>query len=190
MPRILILGGARSGKSRYAMALARQQGDRVLFVATATAGDAEMAERIARHRQERPAAWRTLEASCNIAEQLERQASDAVVVIIDCVTMLVSNILCCNTRQAETLVNTEIHRLLAYMAASRATFILVSNEVGLGLVPPNRAGRDYRDLLGRANQELARQADVVYLMVAGLPLMVKGHDNDPRFPESDTQTPV
>ncbi|MGQ4810033.1 Bifunctional adenosylcobalamin biosynthesis protein CobU [Candidatus Entotheonellaceae bacterium PAL068K] len=171
---ILILGGARSGKSAYAQQLAQTLGgDQVLFVATAEAGDADMAQRIARHRQARSSAWRTLEVPRQIGETVPRHLAEAAVVLVDCLTLLVSNIimplgLSPDLTEAETTVQQEVASLLHACQRSTATWIVVSNEVGLGLVPDTSLGRIYRDLLGQANQRLAAQAQAVYLMVAGL----------------------
>jgi len=175
---ILVTGGARSGKSDFAQALgSRLGGDDVLFVATAQAGDEEMAQRIAVHRRARPAAWRTLEASRGVGRAL-RQAGPASVVIIDCLTMLVSNLLLSFAENATfestmTAVDVEAQELIEALRATKGTGIVVTNEVGLGIVPAHRMARLYRDLLGRANALLARQSDQVYLLVSGLALEIK-----------------
>ncbi len=171
---ILVLGGARSGKSAFAQRLAREIGrDKVLFVATAEAGDAEMRERIEKHRRERPPAWRTLEVTRHVGTAIATQVADAQVVLVDCWTLLVSNILLDQGEsspgaEVELAVTAEVTELLHASESAETTFIVVSNEVGLGLVPPTPLGRLYRDLLGRANQTLAASADHVYLLVAGL----------------------
>jgi adenosylcobinamide kinase/adenosylcobinamide-phosphate guanylyltransferase len=176
---ILVLGGVRSGKSDYAEELAQSLGQaQVLFVATAEAGDAEMARRIAAHQQSRPASWRTFEASHSIGEAIQRQIGDAAVVLVDCITLLVSNVMLAlgddpDAAQAEQAVQDEIQGLLQTCRRNPITCIAVSNEVGLGVVPEHRLGRLYRDLLGKANQALAAQADEVYLMVAGLAVELK-----------------
>lgn len=174
---ILILGGARSGKSNYAERLAHERGGAVLFVATATAGDEEMARRIADHRAARPAAWRTLEEPIAVAERLATSVGAADTVLLDCLTLLVSNILLAHEAGGEAevarRVDAEVAALLRRYEGGTATWLVVSNEVGLGLVPPYPLGRLYRDLLGRANQQLAARADRAYLMVAGLPLDLK-----------------
>lgn len=176
---ILLLGGARSGKSAYAQRLAEELGGaRVLFVATAEAGDEDMARRIARHRAERPAVWRTLEVPYEVGPALARHLGDATVVVVDCLTLLVSNLLfragaTPDAASAEAEVQVEVDVLMQTCQTHSATVIVVSNEVGLGLVPDNALGRLYRDLLGRANQALAAQAEAVYFLVAGLPVDVK-----------------
>ncbi len=174
----LILGGARSGKSTYAERLAREYQTPVLYVATAQAGDEEMAARIARHRAQRPAGWITLEAPCAIGTAIRSSGVSAPVVLIDCLTLLASNIIAplpesVAYEEAEKLLSAEIDDLLTAYAAGDAAWIVVSNEVGLGLVPPYPLGRIYRDALGKANQRLAAAADEVLFMVAGLPLKVK-----------------
>ena len=176
---LLVLGGARSGKSTYAQRLAQELGgSRVLFVATAQAWDEEMTQRITQHQQERPAAWRTLEAPHHVGRAIALELDDATVVLVDCLTLLVSNTILrlsqpLDPTAAAAAVQTELTALLQSCQDHRATYIVVSNEVGLGLVPDNPLGRLYRDLLGRANQTLAAQAEAVYFMVAGLPVEVK-----------------
>jgi len=175
--RILIVGGARSGKSDLAQRLAAEMGKEVLFVATAAAGDEEMRRRIEKHRSARPPSWRTLEAESGLASRLPEEVGRAEVVIIDCITLLVSNLIGDGDEAPDSLearVMAEIGALIELMEQSPASFIIVSNEVGLGLVPPNPLGRAYRDALGRANQMLARHANEVYMMVAGIPLKLKG----------------
>jgi len=176
---LLVLGGARSGKSAYAQQVAQELGGaRVLFVATAQAWDEEMTQRITQHRQERPTAWRTLEAPHNVGQTIALELGEATVVLVDCLTLLVSNTILRLSESpdptaAAAAVQAEIAALLQTCQRSAATYIVVSNEVGLGLVPDNPLGRLYRDLLGRANQTLATQAEAVYFMVAGLPVEVK-----------------
>ncbi|MGE3537731.1 MAG: bifunctional adenosylcobinamide kinase/adenosylcobinamide-phosphate guanylyltransferase [Candidatus Tectimicrobiota bacterium] len=176
---LLILGGARSGKSAYAQRLAEERGGaQVVFVATATAGDEDMAQRIARHRAERPAVWRTLEVPYDVGQALTQHLGEATVVVVDCLTLLVSNLLFRDTTTpdaatVDAAVQAEMAALLQACQTLPATVIVVSNEVGLGLVPDNALGRLYRDVLGRANQALAAQAAAVYLLVAGLPVDVK-----------------
>lgn len=180
----LILGGARSGKSSHALKLATEAPNQVLFVATAKPSDAEMADRIQRHQKERPQSWRTLEAPTGIAHRLDQIETPATV-IVDCITILVSNVLETISGshdlpvekfpEAEALVKKEIQQLVEAMGRHRARWILVTNEVGEGIVPVHPLARFYRDLLGRANQTLAAACDEVLLMVAGVPLRVKGN---------------
>jgi adenosylcobinamide kinase / adenosylcobinamide-phosphate guanylyltransferase len=176
---LLVLGGARSGKSAYAQRLAQELGgDHVLFVATAEAWDEDMTQRIARHRQERPTTWRTIETPRQVGQAIALHGHDTAVVLVDCLTLLVSNtLLHCgaspDAAAAEAAVQEEVVALVQTCQTTAATCIVVSNEVGLGLVPDNPLGRLYRDLLGRANQALAARAEAVYFMVAGLPVDVK-----------------
>lgn len=174
----LVLGGARSGKSTYAQRLAAERGEAVVYVATAEAGDGEMAARIAAHRAERPAHWQTIEAPRSIRAAIQSGAGQAEVILIDCLTLLANNVIVplpesVTAQAAEAALTVEVEALLEAYAHSSAEWIIVSNEVGLGLVPPYPLGRVYRDALGRANQRLAAAADEVLFMVAGLPLKVK-----------------
>jgi adenosylcobinamide kinase/adenosylcobinamide-phosphate guanylyltransferase len=174
----LILGGARSGKSRYAEQAALQNGGRVLYVATAQPGDDEMVARIAAHRAARPSGWDTLEAPRRAGPAIRGWPGQPDVILLDCVTLLASNVLLglgetADQGAAEGALNAEIDGLLDAFQARPAHWLVISNEVGLGLVPPYPLGRVYRDALGRANQRLAAAADEVLFMVAGLPLVVK-----------------
>ena len=175
----LILGGARSGKSTYAQKLARERGgDDVLFVATAQALDDEMTARIDAHRRERPAGWRTLETPRHAGEAITF-AEPSAVVLVDCLTLLVSNAVLAegpesaSATEAEAAALAQVQELLAAYRNGTASWIVISNEVGLGLVPPYPVSRAYRDALGRANQRLAAEADEVLFMVAGIPIKVK-----------------
>jgi adenosylcobinamide kinase/adenosylcobinamide-phosphate guanylyltransferase len=176
---ILLLGGARSGKSTTALRMAAERGgDSVLFVATATASDDEMAARIAQHRAERPAAWQTLEAPRRVGEAIAQIVPLPDVIVVDCITLLAANALLalpesCTPAQANAAILAEIDSLLAAQRASAAAWIVVSNEVGMGIVPPYRLGRLYRDALGSANQRLAAAADEVHLLIAGLTWRLK-----------------
>jgi len=174
----LILGGVRSGKTSYAQEQARQIGGNVLYVATASAGDEEMRMRIEAHRAARPAEWQTLEATLQVGEALISNQVRTQVVIVDCVTLLVSNVLLSFSEDAafdevEQKVQAEIDALLKAHSKIGGQWFIVSNEVGLGLVPPYPLGRFYRDLLGWANQTLVRSADRVIFMVAGIPTTIK-----------------
>ena len=179
----LILGGARSGKSTYAEALAPKLGRRVIYVATAEVLDDEMRARAAAHQARRPADWPTLEVPLDVGGALATspEAAGADVILLDCLTLLVSNIILSGNADvpepeveaAWTCVEAELEALLSAHQQSGAHLIIVSNEVGLGVVPPYSLGRTYRDCLGRANQYLARLADHAILMVAGLPVDLK-----------------
>jgi len=175
---VLVLGGARSGKSAFAQRLAAERGgDSVLFVATAEAGDEEMRRRIEAHRRERPAAWRTVEAPRDVAAALKAHYRGEKVVLLDCLTLLVANLLSGRddplAPMAEDAVMGEIRSLLNVARGLPAHVIFVSNEVGLGLVPATPLGRAYRDLLGLVNRRVAEAADEVYFLVAGVPLQLK-----------------
>jgi adenosylcobinamide kinase/adenosylcobinamide-phosphate guanylyltransferase len=177
---ILVLGGARSGKSTFAQRRAGELGgEEVLFVATASAGDEEMRQRIEKHRRERPAGWQTLEAPRGVGRAIVAHGGTAKVVLVDCLTLLVANRLGDAEENpfapdVEADVAAEVQELAACAGRLAGDLIVVSNEVGMGLVPPYPMGRAYRDLLGQANQALAEKADEVYLLVAGIPLAIKG----------------
>lgn len=168
---IVILGGARSGKSTRAQQLAESYNQPVLFVATAEAGDEDMASRIAKHKAERPAHWRTLEEPRTLASAL-RQTELAPIVLLDCATLWVTNMLLAPEARWEVAL-AELDALLTWYRTQCVTLIVVSNEVGLGIVPADSMTRTFRDWLGRFNQQLAAEADEVYLMVAGLAIELK-----------------
>lgn len=168
LPKLtFVLGGARSGKSRYAESLIANVPPPWIYVATAEAIDAEMAERIAAHRARRGTSWRTIEAPRDLAAALA--ASGKRPVLIDCLTLWLSNILL-----AESDIEAEIKRLEQILNASTMPMVLVANEVGYGIVPDYPLGRRFRDLQGVLNQRMAACADRVVLVVAGLPLAIKG----------------
>ena len=174
----LILGGARSGKSSYALKLAEDSGKPVTFIATAQAFDDEMSARIQKHKTERPAHWQTLELPLNIASSVSQIKSDAV--ILDCVTLWVTNLMMqfvkddlVDELSYLNAIQNEMEALLSAIRNLNQNWLVVSNEVGLGLVPPYQMGRIYRDGLGWANQRLAKEADTVLFMVAGLPMTIK-----------------
>lgn len=177
----LLLGGVRSGKSRTALALAEETPGRALFVATAEARDEEMRKRIEIHRQERGTRWETLEAPIDVAGALETRLSGGgetlSVVVIDCLTLWVSNVLLSldDPSVGEDVLAERTTGLLSTVARHPdLRWIIVSNEVGLGVVPSSALGRHYRDALGRANQLVAERAHWVTLMVAGLAVVLKG----------------
>jgi adenosylcobinamide kinase/adenosylcobinamide-phosphate guanylyltransferase len=171
----LILGGARSGKSRFAQRLAAHA-QRLSFVATlAPAGDSEMLARVKRHQADRPAMWRTIEEPLALADAVERAASDADVVLVDCLTLWLSNLSweyrANETGRVEEAAQAQIRRIAG--AARSCHVILVSNEVGWAIVPESPVARVFRDVQGFANQCAAEWADEVILVVAGLPLYLK-----------------
>ena len=175
----LLLGGARSGKSSYAQTLAENSGKSVTYLATAQALDDEMSARIQKHQAERPAQWQTLEVPLNIASHVGEIKSELV--ILDCMTLLATNLLMqfvkddlVDEAPFTESIHKEVGDLIAAIRNGKQDWIIISNEIGLGLVPPYQMGRVYRDLLGWANQRLAREADKVIFMVAGIPMDVIG----------------
>ena len=173
----LILGGVRSGKSRFAQDVAESMGgEDVLFVATAEAGDSEMSERIARHRQSRPAQWKTLECALRVGDKLSSLDELPRVVLVDCLTLLVSNVMfhpSSSEPHWEARVLDEVNGLIRVASERPIELLIVSGEVGSGVVPESAMGRRFRDLLGFANQRLAASSRATYLMVAGLAVDVK-----------------
>jgi adenosylcobinamide kinase/adenosylcobinamide-phosphate guanylyltransferase len=175
--RELILGGARSGKSTLASQRAHDSGRKVIFVATATASDAEMQSRIMLHRKERPAEWKTVEAATGLAIILQQIDDPHCFVIVDCLTLWLSNVLCdSNSEQPkfnDVAWSIELSALMNILPLLRADIALVSNEVGFGIVPENAVARRFRDEQGRLNQRIAASCERVTLMVAGVPLTIK-----------------
>ncbi len=169
----LVLGGVRSGKSRYAQQLA-EQSQRVTFVATARISDDEMQKKIEHHRRERPAAWITVEEPLELARVLAHHQVDCDVIVVDCLTVFAANLLEEEGEDSDA-IERRIEALCGSLRAVGCSVVLVSNEVGSGVVPAYPLGRRYRDLLGEINQRVARVSDDVVLMVAGLPLALKGH---------------
>ena len=167
----LILGGARSGKSRHALALACAWSGRVAFVATAEPRDADLAARVARHRAERPAAWTTVEEPRALVTACAAAACAADLLVVDCLTLWVANRMLGGDTDAAILAGAD--DLARFVGARHAALILISNEVGEGVHPPTADGLRYRDLLGQVNQRVAAAADQVTLMVAGIPVSIK-----------------
>jgi adenosylcobinamide kinase/adenosylcobinamide-phosphate guanylyltransferase len=165
---VLVLGGARSGKSAYAQSLAEAAAGERYYLATAEAGDQEMARRIARHRAERGPGWTTLEEPLALAEVLHAHARSSRVLLVDCLTLWLSNL-----TFAGRDVEAEFERLTKAIGTLAGPAIFVSNEVGLGLVPESGLGREFRDAHGRANREVARACDAVVFVAAGLPTLLK-----------------
>ena len=168
--KMLVLGGVRSGKSRYAEELARGQARAVTLIATAEARDEEMAARIEAHRRHRDARWRVIEEPVALAAALHTALSPESLVIVDCLTVWLSNLLCGNDAHA---ARRETQALLDALSSLAGDCILISNEVGFGIIPANALARRFGDEAGVLHQRIARQCDRVVLMVAGLPLTVK-----------------
>ena len=191
MPKLLILimGGVRSGKSAFAQSLAAKLGERVTFIATAEAGDEEMRARIEQHRQARPRHWQTIEMPTEVARAMQT-ARDSEAIVLDCLGLLVSNLLLQDEHAAaaEARVTREVEALLSTYKEGTASLIIVTNEVGMGVVPAYELGRVYRDLLGRANTMLARAADKVYWMSAGLMMEIKASGLTKPWEEIDGTT--
>ncbi len=181
---ILITGGARSGKSTFAESTAKSLGENVLYVATAIPVDGEMRARIKRHREQRPANWVTIEAHRDLHAFIKPEVYGKCAVLIDCITVMITNILFdenVNWENAEdgdiadleSRVNIQIGNLLDLVKDMEIVFILVTNELGMGMVPEYYSGRVFRDIAGRVNQRLASAADEVYFCVSGIPLRIK-----------------
>jgi adenosylcobinamide kinase / adenosylcobinamide-phosphate guanylyltransferase len=167
----LVLGGARSGKSRYAQ-LEAARFSRVTFVATARRSDAEMRRKIAAHRRERPAGWKTVEVSAALDAVIRREGQKAEVLLIDCLTTYCGGLL--SRSRSESSRRGHVEALVDAIRTTPALLFIVSNEIGSGVVPAFRSGRLFRDLLGEMNQAIARAADRVVLLVAGVPIAIKG----------------
>jgi len=164
----LVLGGARSGKSSYAEGLVLASGHEAVYLATSEALDAEMADRIALHRSARDRRWTTLEEPLELSATLTAQARSDRPILVDCLTLWLSNLL-----HAERDIEAETARLVTTLRATAGTIVLVSNEVGLGIVPDNALARTFRDHAGRLHQAVAAVADQVVFVAAGLPLILK-----------------
>jgi adenosylcobinamide kinase / adenosylcobinamide-phosphate guanylyltransferase len=169
----LVLGGVRSGKSRYAQQIAAHA-ENVTFVATAERrDDAEMHAKIERHRTDRPKSWATIEEPLQLARTIEQAGGGSEVILIDCLTLFASNLLeACGNDTAQ--LQSHIDQLCTALCCAPCSIILVSNEVGSGIVPAYELGRKFRDLVGEINQRVASVSDTVLLMVAGLPFPLKG----------------
>lgn len=181
---VFVTGGARSGKSRFAETLARRHPGRVCYIATAAVIDEEMARRVALHRQRRPADWSTLECDAHLADSLLQAAPSHDLLLVDCLTLYLARFLPADLPPDATLcreveekthqqVEEDMAAILSTVRRIAADVLIVSNEVGSGLVPPYPTGRLFRDLMGYANQLLAREADCAYVVIAGIPLDLK-----------------
>ena len=175
---IFVSGGARSGKSSFVENWAINNGNKVLFIATAERSDEERTERIEALIQSRPESWKTIETPLNISQSFNKNDEYLDTVIVDCINLLASNALLTLTKdaiqkQSDDVILFQIEDLINTYNESSATWLIVTNEVGLGLVPPYKLGRLFRDSLGRANQKLAYIADEVIFMVSGIPMYIK-----------------
>ncbi|MGH6861396.1 MAG: bifunctional adenosylcobinamide kinase/adenosylcobinamide-phosphate guanylyltransferase [Phyllobacterium sp.] len=165
----LILGGARSGKSAFAERLVESSGMKAVYLATGRAFDAEMADRIGLHQARRDARWTTVEEPLDLVASLERLSAGGTAMLVDCLTLWLTNLM-----MAERDIAAETAGLTAALSRLEGAVVLVSNEVGLGIVPENRMARDFRDHAGRLHQAVAGVAATVYFVAAGLPLKMKG----------------
>jgi adenosylcobinamide kinase/adenosylcobinamide-phosphate guanylyltransferase len=170
---VFVIGGCRSGKSRHALDTAeRFAGEEQIFVATCIPYDDEMKQRVAQHRQERGRQWRTVEAPNRLPEAIVENSATAAVILVDCLTLWVNNLLMASDDTAKILE--QIGELIQAIEDANCPVVLVSNEVGAGIVPENQLARQFRDLVGTANQAVAGQVDRVVWMVAGIPVTIKG----------------
>ena len=168
---IFILGGARSGKSAYALNLAKKRSRKVLYIATAEAGDCEMKDRISRHKASRPRCWKTIEEPLDLIAALKKRKHKYEVIIIDCLTLYLSNLM--HKRVKQEAVIKKIKDAAAYIMTMKEAVIVISNEVGLGIVPENKLAREFRDISGVSNQIMAKAADEAVFIQAGIPLKLK-----------------
>ena len=164
---IFILGGARSGKSSFALELAQKSGRKVTFIATATPIDSEMKQRIKNHKKVRPKEWKTVEVKNNLDKKIEQEENKMI--LIDCLTIYISYLM----DLPETRILEHTKKIIKVIKRSGSDIVVVSNEVGCGIHPENKLGRDYRDILGKVNQIFAWSADEFYIMFAGVPINIK-----------------
>jgi adenosylcobinamide kinase / adenosylcobinamide-phosphate guanylyltransferase len=174
--KTLILGGVRSGKSRFAEALALKNARTMTLIATGTAGDDEMAARIAAHRERRAANWTVIEEPVLLAAALTRSAAPGTVVVVDCLTLWLTNLLC---HADSVLLDREVEALMVALPTLPGHQVFVGNEVGFGIMPVNELARRFGDAAGILHQRLAAVCDTLVLMVAGLPLIIKGDQARP-----------
>ena len=181
---IVVTGGARSGKSTFAESLAKDCNCDVVYIATSIPFDDEMKDRIKKHVEQRPKNWKTVEAYKDLDEHLAKEKNEGSVFLLDCITIMITNIMmeACfdwdNVAQkeidyVEDQVKIQLEKLLKTSSEKKSMFILVTNEIGMGIVPENKLSRIFRDIAGRANQIIAKAADEVYLCVSGIPVKIK-----------------
>ena len=180
---IFVTGGTRSGKSNFAQELAHSLKGRTVFIATAEALDEEMGKRIAIHQRERPSGWDTVEEPRLLGQAVQKCAGTYDILLIDCLTLWISNLLT-NHSLDEDEINREVQSLIESCKTESSTVIIVSNEVGMGIVPVDKLTRLYRDIVGRANQEIASEADEVYLVVSGISMKIKGDNTHDKIQHS------
>lgn len=168
---IFIVGGARSGKSSHAMRIAKESGKRVAFVATCEPKDDDLKKRVALHKRSRPGSWKTFEEPEKVARLVTKIGRKFDVVLIDCLTLLTSNLFLKGS--GERSIRAETSSILAAIKKNGSRAIIVSNEVGLGIHPETKLGRDFRDIAGRVNQLVAKGSDQVIFMVSGIPWRIK-----------------
>jgi adenosylcobinamide kinase/adenosylcobinamide-phosphate guanylyltransferase len=172
---IFILGGARSGKSSYAVNLAKSAGKRIVFIATCIPGDSEIKHRIKLHKKSRPRTWRVIEEGIHIDSALRKAKTGCDAILIDCMGLFISNLMA--VESSDKKIEEKVRQVIGQIKKSASDVIVVSNEVGMGIVPDNPLARRFRDLLGRVNQMIAKEADKVIMMYAGIPMAMKGeHD--------------
>jgi len=171
---ILITGGCRSGKSQFALDFANRHFHKKLYLATCEALDEEMVKRIEHHKKRRGPDWQTVEEPIKIAEAIRQHENDMEVILLDCVTLWLSNLLM--RQESDHEIMNEVSRLMDTVKQGQPSFIFVSNEVGMGIVPVEPLGRRFRDLAGMANQKIAETAQTVIFMVSGIPIFLKGKE--------------
>jgi adenosylcobinamide kinase/adenosylcobinamide-phosphate guanylyltransferase len=170
---LFVTGGCRSGKSKYALDTAeRMQGDQKIFIATCLPKDDEMKQRIARHQEQRSQTWATVEEPVHLHESITKISRKATVILVDCLTLWVTNIMLDDGDEKK--IERHVSKLIDALAAADCPVILVSNEVGSGIVPENKLARQFRDVMGQVNQAVAQYANKVVWMVAGIPVTIKG----------------
>ncbi len=181
----MVTGGARSGKSTYAEKLCIDRNDKVAYIATSIPFDEGMKDRIKKHRASRPKEWKTYEIYKDIHESIAEMGKNHDTALLDCVTLLVNNLMfdfdmnwdACSRNEIDTIesnIQKEIDLLIEEIRKTNLYFVFVTNELGMGIVPENRLSRIYRDIAGRINQKIAALSDEVYLTVSGIPLKIKG----------------
>ena len=182
---ILVTGGARSGKSTFAEKAAKEFGDGILYIATSIPVDAEMEYRIKKHRERRPQSWETIEAYKNLDEEIQARLAGKAAIVLDCMTIMISNLMLerhvewdnaspDEIEGTELYIKNEVEKLVKTAEFSSVPFIIVTNELGMGVVPEYASGRIFRDVAGRINQMLANAAREVYFCVSGIPVKIKG----------------